>query len=217
MCLLTSSLGLDDESCLIAEAVALFHDVGRFEQYRQYKTFKDSASVNHGGLGAQVLLRQGALVALPEFDREMITRAVALHNIFHLPLNLSAEALLYLKLIRDADKLDIWKVFIDYYEQEENERASAVGLGFPDIPAVSHEVLLALQKGEMVNLQHVTSLNDFKLLQLSWVFDLNFSQSFRLVMERRHLEKIAETLPPHPQVKETVDRVLESVASRLSP
>src|SRR6185369_17630796 len=99
------------------------------------------------------------------------------------------------RLIRDADKLDIWRVFIDYYGLPEEERASAVGLGFPDLPQCSPEVLKCLRQREIVQLAAVQTLNDFKLLQLSWVFDLNFPESFRLVRERGCIDALAAVLP----------------------
>ena len=39
----------------IAEAVALLHDVGRFEQYKRYGTFNDRKSVNHAALGVEIM------------------------------------------------------------------------------------------------------------------------------------------------------------------
>ena len=36
-----------------------------------------------------------------------------------------------MRLLRDADKLDIWKLFIDYYNEREKNHSSAVELGLP--------------------------------------------------------------------------------------
>src|SRR5512144_372460 len=78
-------LGFSEGEALLAEAVALLHDVGRFSQYRQYRTFDDSISVNHAALGVKVLLETKALGGLPQDDRDLIVRAVTLHNVFTLP------------------------------------------------------------------------------------------------------------------------------------
>jgi hypothetical protein len=45
---ISKRLSLDGHSTMLAEAIALFHDIGRFPQYARYKTFRDSVSVNHG-------------------------------------------------------------------------------------------------------------------------------------------------------------------------
>ena len=43
------------EDLLMAEATALLHDIGRFEQFRRYKTFSDARSENHALLGVKVI------------------------------------------------------------------------------------------------------------------------------------------------------------------
>jgi hypothetical protein len=207
--------GASGDLLALAEAIALFHDVGRFRQYQRYRTFKDSESVNHAALGAQVLRESGVLAPFPQADQDSIMQAVRFHNAFTVPEKLSAEHRFFLHLIRDADKLDIWRVFIDYYGLPEGERASAVGLGFPDTPACSPEVIAFLCKGGMINLSLLKTLNDFKLLQLSWVYDLNFTPSFKMVAERDYIGRLAATLPEDDRIEEAVNVVREFVARRL--
>lgn len=211
---LAEGLALGDNNTNLAEVIALFHDVGRFSQYRQYKTFKDADSVNHAALGVKVLAEERVLDELEEGDRKVIIRAIGLHNVFSIPEGVDEETHLYLKLIRDADKLDIWRVFIEYYTLPDEERASAVSLGFPDRPECSPEVLDSLRKGEMVNLTKLKTLNDFKLLQLSWVYDLNFPTSFRIVLERDYINKIAATLPEHDELSSAVSHMIEFAERR---
>jgi hypothetical protein len=186
---------LDAGQMLIAETVALFHDVGRFPQYARYKTFRDSISVNHGLLGATVLKEQKILERLPGQEQEVIIDSVKFHNAFALADIADAETLLFLKLIRDADKLDIWRVFTEFYESPERERPEAVSLGLPNIPSYSNEIFSQIRKKEVISLTSMTTLNDFKLLQLSWIFDLNFWSSFTLLQERDYITRIASTLP----------------------
>ncbi|RII26820.1 MAG: HD family phosphohydrolase [Geobacter sp.] len=214
--LLVESLGLEEESRQLAMTVALFHDVGRFEQYRRYGTFKDVDSENHAALGARVLTEERVLDGLPAADQPIIIRAVALHNAFALPADLDGASDLLLRLIRDADKLDIWRVFLNYYRAPAEERASAVSLGFADRPDCSPDVLACLGEGKMVNLSQLATLNDFKLLQLSWVYDLNFPASFRLAWEQGYLAGIAATLPSVPEVQEVVLAVLAELERRAT-
>jgi hypothetical protein len=118
-------------------------------------------------------------------------------------------------MVRDADKLDIWRVFIEYYGQPEEERADAVGLGLPDEPGYSPEVLASLRRKEMVPMSTLRTLNDFKLLQLAWIFDLNFSRSLLMVAERNYIGKIAALLPGTGEINNAVDVVRQYVAWRL--
>ncbi len=201
------SLRMNGENLLLAETIALFHDVGRFPQYQLYKTFDDGISVNHAALGAKVLREQNVLEGLPKHDQDLIIHAVALHNVFSLPEGLDDSILLYVKLVRDADKLDILRVAIEYFEQERGERAEAVGLGLPDDPGYSPGVLESLERGKMARKSDLRTLNDFKLLQLTWLFDLNFAGSLRMVRERGYVETLERLLPSNDRIKRAIDGV----------
>ncbi len=211
---IAGEVGVGPDGLLLAEAIALFHDVGRFIQYRRYRTFKDADSANHAALGVAVLREEGVLDKLAKDEQDIIIRGVGLHNVFAMPPRLDRESDFFLRLIRDADKLDIWRVFIDYYHLPEEERASAAGLGFPDLPGYSPEAAACLERREMVRLAHVRSLNDFKLLHLTWVFDLNFPASFRMVAERDLMEQLAATLPAEARESRAVAALFKFVANQ---
>ncbi|MEW6161968.1 MAG: HD domain-containing protein [Nitrospirota bacterium] len=208
-------LSLSDSEMMLAETVALFHDIGRFPQYVKYKTFVDSISVNHSLLGAQTLLEEKTLQNLPEDEQELIIQAVRFHNAFSIPKIEKEDIVFFIKLIKDADKLDIWRVFIEYYESPEENRASAVGLGLPDTTDYSEEVLLNIFKKKMASLSKVKTLNDFKIMQLSWVYDLNFRTSFRLLMERNYIERIVSKLPKTEEIHRASAYLKEFVYSKL--
>jgi putative nucleotidyltransferase with HDIG domain len=208
-------LGLDQQATRLAEAIALFHDVGRFSQYQQYKTFDDSISVNHALLGAKLLLEHNVLKNLPKHDQDIIVRSVTLHNIFSLPKGLDEKSLLFARLIRDADKLDILRVVIEYFEQDEADRAEAVALGLPDLPGYSQAVLACLVRGELARKDALTTLNDFKLLQLAWLYDLNFTCSLRMVEERGYIRTLADMLPRNEEIAGAVGIVSKYVSGRL--
>lgn len=191
----------------LVAAAALFHDVGRFPQYAQYGTFRDSMSVNHGKLGAEVLEQEGMLSSLTERERHLVIHSVRFHNAFALPDGSDETERLFLKMLRDADKLDIWRVFADYYESPVSMRASAAGLDLPDLPEYSGEVLRTLLNEKMVTLSMLGTLNDFRLLQLSWIYDLNFASSFRLLLKRKLIERISGALPPDERLADAVARV----------
>lgn len=208
-------LGFDDQGVLTAEAIALFHDIGRFPQYAQFKTFNDSISVNHAALGVKVLLENDVLQDLPARERDLIIRSVALHNVFSLPDSLDDQHRLFARLIRDADKLDILQVMLRYYGQQEADRPSAVGLGLPDTDGYSADILATLERREMVTLTSMRTLNDFKLLQLAWLYDLNFAPSLQMVVERDYIGKLAEALPRTSEISRAIDVVREYVDARL--
>ena len=201
---------------MLAEVAALCHDLGRFPQFRDFRTFKDSESINHAHLSARIIKENNLLDFLPQDQRDAVALAVRLHNAFEVPAGLAPETEELLRLLRDADKLDIWRVFIDYFHAPEAERASGAGLGFPDLPFCSPEVLAAVGEQQMVQLSTMKSLNDFKLLQLSWIYDINFATTLRLIKERGVVEQLAATLPREQAVLDVVGRVQGYLERRLA-
>ena len=145
-------------------AVALFHDVGRFQQYKQYKTFDDRISTNHSSLGTRALRENNVLVRLTKDDQDIIFRSVALCNVFSLPKNFDDETRLFVELVRDADKLDILRVTLEYFEQDAKSRAGAVKPGLSDTLGYSKYIMSCLNKGMMALKAMLRNQNDFKLL-----------------------------------------------------
>lgn len=205
---------LSDNKVLIAETAALFHDVGRFLQYSKYKTFRDSISVNHGRLGAEILREKEMLAYLPVSEQELVLNTVQFHNTFEIPAFEDGQKILFLRLIRDADKLDILRIFAEYYHSAEDNQASAVGLGLPDRPDYSQTILSCLHQKTLASLSDLRTVNDFKLMQLSWVYDLNFRHSFRLLAERHLIHKVASTLPQTEKIAGALAVVEEFVSEK---
>lgn len=213
--LIAEGLALDGSGRTAAAMIGLLHDVGRFPQYRDYRTFKDSESVDHAALGARILLEEDVLRDMPKHDREMVIGAVTLHSRFVLPDALGEKLALHARIVRDADKLDIWRIFIELFALPDALRPSAAGLGLANSPSVSRAVLTHVQKGEMVKLTSLRTLNDFKLLQLAWTYDLNFAPSLRLVKERDIITRLAATLPASDDIRRAVGAVRGYVDERL--
>ena len=212
---LAVSLDLLPEDRMLAAAIAICHDVGRFPQYRKYGTFNDATSTNHAGLAVRTLKSEGILDGLAAEQRSLLLQAVALHNVFILPENLDPVVRRFALLIRDADKLDIWRVLIEYFTSETEGRAAAVIWELPDTGACSARALDEVAAGRMLNRSLLATADDFKLLQLSWAFDLNFEESFTILAERGYIETLAALLPCQPGCSEAVAAVREFIQSRL--
>ena len=199
---------LTEDELRLAEAIALLHDIGRFEQYARYGTFVDGKSENHAELGIKIIEKYGVLDSFDDAAKDIAMRAVRYHNRPSLPPDETDTVLLFAKLTRDADKLDIWKVVTDYYHRKEKSRNASVELDLPDTPGFSREVYLCLMQKRIVNIKDVKNLNDFKLLQIGWVFDLNFDATLRRVKERRYLELIRNVLPESREIDDLFNRHL---------
>ncbi|NOZ68457.1 MAG: HD domain-containing protein [Deferribacteres bacterium] len=199
----------------LAETAALFHDVGRFPQYARYRTFRDAVSTNHGHLGAKVLAEENALAGLPAEERDLIILTVKFHNAFAIPDTVDERTAFFLKMVRDADKLDIFRVFIEYYESPEEDRASAVAYGLPDTPEYSPGILSCLLEGKIASYVNLKTENDFKLMKLSWIYGMNFDISLRMLRERGYIGKIAGKLPQTPEILSAMRHLEEYISGRL--
>jgi len=219
--LLSKKLDLSDDDILLAKTMALFHDLGRFKQFQRYKTFNDRASENHAKLAVAELDAHAVLSVCRQPEIELIISAIASHNAAALPEGAGARILFFARLLRDADKLDIWKVVCDYYRQrrEQPDRAQnkTIELDLPDLPTCSPAVVAALQAGRYAHTEDLKTLNDFKLLQISWVYDLNFQPSFRVLRKRGYIEQIVATLPSTEELKGVIKKTQAFIHSRMEP
>ena len=198
------ALQLVAQEMLLAETIALFHDVGRFKQYSIYGTFKDAISENHAKLGLKELAKNKVLSKCSDMEQFLITKAISYHNMRTLPEDEDERFLFFARLLRDADKLDIWRVFIEYYARHGEEPNATIVLDMPDNQTCSPAIIDALHEHRMADLKDMATLNDFKLLQISWVFDVNFRPTFRAVQERQYIEKIAATLPKTKEISKVL-------------
>jgi len=186
---------LSREDLCLAEAAALLHDIGRFEQYSRYRTFSDYRSEDHAALGVRVIKANQVLHNLEPAMAEIIIRVVGYHNRAALPDREEERCLFFLKLLRDADKVDIWRVVTDYYQNAAHNRNHTLELDLPDGPRISDSVCKTLMNGKLVQMADVKTLNDFKLLQIGWIYDINFPRTFQIVRENGYLEMIRDALP----------------------
>ena len=199
--LLAKAEKLGENESLLAETVALFHDLGRFEQFLKYKTFKDSESENHAVLGVKILI----LSRLPPEESDIILKAVEYHNLMEIPEATSnfPELLFYSRLIRDADKLDILRIICEDYEEDKCPNP-ALELYLPDTPECSEAVIEDIMNNRMAKIKDVRNRNDVKLLRLSWVFDINFPETFSLLKETRYMEIIMYSLPKTEEIRKVI-------------
>ena len=213
---LAGELGLTDNQKRIAEVIALFHDIGRFEQFVKYRTYNDIRSVNHCLLGLEVLRQRRVLAALEDQEKELIEKAVEYHGIKELPKGLAGECLLFARLIRDADKIDILYVVTGYYKKyRDSPEKFMIQLELPDEPRCSTEVVQGILRGERIDHSELRTLNDLKLAQLGWVYDVNFAATLKRIRQRGFLEKLFEVLPKTPNIERVRRKVSEYVEARL--
>jgi hypothetical protein len=206
--------GRKHQSYYTAMAAALLHDIGRFRQYEIYATFSDAQSENHGGMGAGLVRKMNLLSNLEKLERHQIIHAVALHNVFCLPDNLAPETIELTKLVRDADKVDIYRVMVDLYKDLAPGSTSFITYHLPDDGKISRIFAQDILDQRLIDARHVKTINDMKLLQISWLFDLNFDVSLGLVRQRGYVPAILETMPDTSEMEPIRQFALEYLETR---
>lgn len=189
ICTSESMSDRETHACLLA---ALYHDVGRFLQYRIWKTFKDSQSQNHGLISAAILETCHVLQNEPDVASEVLD-AVRWHNAPHLPKDMQDNVAA--KVVRDADKIDILRV-IDSHLSGPGPYEPTVILSLPDDPRLfSQRVIDCALNQSTASYGDLLSVNDFRLLLGSWVFALNYPSSRRMLASQGHVERLLAPLP----------------------
>lgn len=204
---IAKSLNLTEEEINTAEIIGLFHDIGRFEQFRTYKTFRDYLSVNHAALGVKILKEYDVLKNLDTNRKNLILKAIIFHNKKELPNDLSVEDSLFCKLIRDADKLDIFRIITEYEEERRNNPNPALD-NLPFTPGYNKELLQAIRENKKINNNSLKNYNDKKLYELNWITDLNYAFSVNYIKEKNILKILTDCLPKNKEIDE-ISKYLE--------
>ncbi len=199
---ITAGLALPEVTRYLAALCALFHDIGRFEQVTRYGTYNDRRSVNHAVLSCEVLLENGFLGGLPENHREMILTAIENHNKLAIDEGLDEETALLSKLIRDADKIDIFRVFAE----EEMTDTMGETIDMVEQETVSDEVFMA---HECIPKDIRRTGLDIWVGFLAFFYDMNFPQSMKIALEEGYYRKQFDNADfSLPETRERVDAIL---------
>lgn len=178
----------------------LFHDIGRFEQYSKYKTFKDDASLYHGQLGVEVIEKENFFEMISPAFQTIIKQSVYNHGLMQIEKGIDNQALLFVNMVRDADKLDIFKIVANYYHNSEGTRNTALEYGLNDNNGISTDVLNLFFNKQLISKELLRSLDDFKIMQLAWIFDINFKYTKSKIINENYVLSILDSLQDTQQV-----------------
>lgn len=165
-------LGLDKEKIELARAIGLLHDIGRFEQFMKIGKFDDDI-LEHADQSIIYLFEEGHIrdfIQDDKYDR-VIEQAIKYHNKYEFSNDLTGDELLFVKMIRDMDKVDIYhQVAINYdfiFKAEE----------------VTKEVLETFKAEKAIPRKMVKSKSDKTIGLLGFIFDINFDESYDILVD----------------------------------
>jgi hypothetical protein len=213
---LARDLGWPEEDAVAAEAMGWLHDLGRFIQYSQHGTFNDAASVDHGALGADLIVRDGPLDGWDTHHIDAIVFAVRHHNRRCLPDHAGDRSMAFLKLLRDADKIDIMSTFGEAIRSGDTSRYPQVFADRDAVAPASTDLLSELARGETGSYDHISSVGDIILIGVSWVHDINYLPALARIRRRGLLDGFEGILSCSPEALEAVRRVRRDMDRRLA-
>ena len=214
---LSAHSGFDENDRLIAETIALFHDIGRFPQFVKYKTYHDPKSCNHSRLSVQILKEDGILTCLLDDEQKLIIKAIALHSVKDIPTGIDPRVEMFSKLIRDADKLDIYYLMIENYKiYRADPENFHLDIEMPDEPWYTDEIMETVMKGELVDYRKLQTLNDVMILKIGWVHDINFPAALVKIKEAGYIEEFLAMLPKDDRVEKLKIATFEYIDKRIA-
>ena len=213
---LAQHLALNEHDVQLAEIMGLFHDVGRFRQYSIYKTFNDAQSEDHADLGLKVLAEEMPYMAdLSAEDAELVRYAIKYHNKKEIPAEAAGRKLLFAKLLRDADKLDIYRVLLPYLDPEKADDAPKF-IRSDASQFISPDFIEAFKNGEQADYRQLRTHGDRKLVRLLWVYDVNFAWTLQKMVDRGYIQTVIDHLPEQEGVDIGVKRLWKYIEEKCA-
>ncbi len=213
-CHIANELKWDEDKITAAKAIALLHDIARFPQFKEFETFQDRKSFDHGERSYEMTRDSGMLDSCPEHERNAILDAIRYHNKKELPFTDSEHIDLF-HIIRDADKIDIMQVVCDAIKNDQIKDHPELLLGIdpdgPSNPKLIEEVL----SGKAGSYENVKSAADINLMRASWVYMLYFVPSLRIVVERGLLKDTFDSLPKTTEIKQIIENANSFAENKL--
>lgn len=225
---IAESLGLSEPDVDIAWLLGMLHDIGRFEQIRRFGTFNDAQSVDHAEFGADLLFKEGLIrkfaegyyeeceLAEPENqedeqiiknnehhnkDTGLLEMAIRQHNKYRVKEDLTERQRMFCDILRDADKVDIFKVNTDIpmeiiYDVTTEELKNGI---------ITKEVLESFYKKETVLKSVRRSAVDHIVGHISLLFELVYKESYRQAKEQGYVYKLLDFKSDVPEVNAEFD------------
>lgn len=190
--MIADALKLSPEDTALALHIALLHDIGRFEQLKLYDSFDDSI-VPHAKLSLSILFEEHMIGQfIPERDYDHIVyAAIKNHGLYQMDGTLTGKELLHARIIRDADKLDNFRV------KEQDSIPAMLDITAEELGSeeIKDPILHAfLNRSPILNSDRVTHM-DMWVSYLSYIYDLNFPESRRYVLEHNVVDKLVDRVP----------------------
>ena len=190
--MIAKKLGLSQEDVDLAALIAILHDIGRFDELKNLQRF-DSVGNDHAMFASKILFDEGYLSKFISTDKynNIIKKAIENHNKKTIEDGLSERELLHAKIIRDADKLDNYRVKVD--ETIENIFPGLVKeLSDLEDSLISDKVYNNIMNEECVDIRDRVYPLDYWICILAFTFDINFKETLLIIKEKDYINLLVD-------------------------
>jgi len=199
----------------LCKLAALYHDIGRFPQFARYQTFNDRESTNHGRQGVLTLRALNLPGELSSNDWRTIRFAIGQHNVKNTRPTLPKHLTTITHLVRDADKLDIYRIMLAHFTSDTPDPAVTFDLDM-SLDKYSEEILDTVMAGETGDYSKIRFANDFKLLIIGWMNDFEFKTSFKLLEKREYFQQLFDLLPKNEKIQALAEKTNNFMRYKLN-
>jgi HD superfamily phosphohydrolase YqeK len=179
--------GWDQELSPTGEVAAILHDIGRFPQLTEFGTFQDSESIDHAERGITVIKELSLLDGATPATAKKVIFAIRWHNKKEVPIGQDQEATALAHLVRDADKLDIFRVMETAVKDGSIENNPEITWGLDIKGTPNPELVEAILNNEPVDYSLIQSLSDFILIQIGWIISGFHNQTALRIAKKRNV------------------------------
>lgn len=214
---IAKGLDLDEENIELAKLIALLHDIGRFEQVKQTSDFLDTNSFDHADYAVKILFENNLIRKFIDHNKydEIIKKAIYNHNKYKIEDGLKDIELLHSKIIRDADKLDNFRV--KETENFENIFPSIYNPETINYEDVSQKVYDDFMNHKIIKLEDRKTQLDFWVCILAFIYDLNFEISLKYIKDKNYIDVLIDRIEyKNKDVKERMEQIRECANKYLA-
>ncbi len=211
--ILADSLEVSQSEKNTAEAVALFHDIGRFWILLQDPAEKEK--YDHAQASIEYLKSNNTFNSLDEQVKTNLTEVILNHHLPQLSQMEDSPTRFYLRLLRDADKLDIWRMTTDNLANSHKRQLLTKELGLKDKPVVTATYCMTILEGGFADKKGIVTFSDYLLYHMSWAFDLNFRKSFQVLNQKQYMRQYYDALPKNDLVFEIYRRIKIHIENQI--
>jgi hypothetical protein len=197
--LLSKMLVQNEDDKDISEIIALFHDLGRVTLMAQGTESPTNIHRDHSAYSVKLIQQMNFYPKLPVDVQLIVLKAIDNHNSPKLAKLDNEQQMLFARILRDADKLDILDSSYRFFKEKSGIQP-LVTFDLVSQAEVSDKIIKSIMAGKTASIEDMKTMNDYKLFLISMVFDVNFKYTFRILSEKQFVQKIYETLPKRDQI-----------------